>query len=408
MLKELSIEEFTNFSRNHNLGNFHQTIEYALLRTEEGFEYELIGYYLEDTLKAASLILYKKINNYYYGYAPRGFLIDYSNKQLLKTFTEEIIKYYQQKSFIFIKINPEIAIGTVNQDTKSITHNQNYNITHNLIENGYKKLKDNLYFEALLPRMNVIIPLNKFSLENISKNTRNKVKKGIRKGLTLHKADNDQFPTLYEFIKNIRNKDELYYKDLVNVFDKNDSIDLFLVKVDFKNYLINSQAKYNEEMTQNTNLNDKIMKDNKSTNLNAKMNSDKKLLTYKNDITEASKNLNTTEDLYIAGALVIKYENRITIQISGYDKNYKRYSPNYFLYYAILDYYKATYKYADLNGITADFSANNPYHGLNRFKIGFNPDIYEYIGEYDLIINQKAYNNLLKNGTLAKEFNKQN
>ena len=46
------------------------------------------------------------------------------------------------------------------------------------------------------------------------------------------------------------------------------------------------------------------------------------------------------DELYIAGALVIKYDNRITIQISGYDKTYKRFVPNYFLYFAILDYYK--------------------------------------------------------------------
>ena len=52
-------------------------------------------------------------------------------------------------------------------------------------------------------------------------------------------------------------------------------------------------------------------------------------------------------------------------------------------------------------------SIDNPYHGLNRFKNGFNPDIYEYIGEFDLVIDEKNYNHLLKSGLLAKEFNKE-
>ena len=76
------------------------------------------------------------------------------------------------------------------------------------------------------------------------------------------------------------------------------------------------------------------------------------------------------------------------------------------MYFAILAYYQQDFKYADLNGITADFDKNSPYHGLNRFKMGFNPDIYEYIGEFDLVINESSYNHLLKSGLLAKEFNK--
>ena len=140
--------------------------------------------------------------------------------------------------------------------------------------------------------------------------------------------------------------------------------------------------------------------------INAKMSSDKSLLAYKNDIAEASRFLNSNITTYVAGAMVIKYDNRITIQISGFDRELKRYAANYFLYFAILAHYKNEYKYADLNGITADFDKESPYHGLNRFKLGFNPDVYEYIGEFDLIINENAYNHLLKSGLLAKELNK--
>ena len=116
------------------------------------------------------------------------------------------------------------------------------------------------------------------------------------------------------------------------------------------------------------------------------MNSDKALLSYKNDIAEASKNLNTGLETYVAGALVIKHQNRVIIQISGFNKVMSRFSPNYFLYYALIKYYQQNFKYLDLNGITADLS--------------------EYIGEFDLVIDEKQYDRLLKSGSLAKEFNK--
>ena len=92
-LKELSITEFENFSKQHILYNFHQSIDYALLKAEEGFEYELIGGYLNNELVAASLIIYKKIANGYYGYAPRGFLMDYSNIYIVDNFTKEITSH---------------------------------------------------------------------------------------------------------------------------------------------------------------------------------------------------------------------------------------------------------------------------------------------------------------------------
>ena len=407
-IKELTFSEFNEFASTHPLGNSYQTMNYALLKSEQGYEYEFIGYCENNTILAASLILYKKINNLYYGYAPRGFLIDYSNYYFLKNFTDQLIDYYDKKGFIFIKINPEIAIGKLNKTTNQIEYNDNYKVIDNLVKAGYTKLKSNIYFESLLPRFDAIVALNSCNSSSVSKNTRNKVKKAYRKGLHLELSDNKGIDILYEFVKNKRLKDAYYYKDQFNAYNQDDYIDLFLVSIDYKEFLINSQNAYSEELPRNYLLNEKIAYNFNPNVINTKMNSDHALLTYKNDITEASKRLNTPDKVYIAGALVIKYKNRIRFEITGFDKNYKRFAPNYFLHYAILDYYKDKYKYADLNGITGDFTKDNPYYGLNRFKMGFNPSIYEYIGEFDLVIDNKIYDILLRKGQLAKEFSKEN
>jgi lipid II:glycine glycyltransferase (peptidoglycan interpeptide bridge formation enzyme) len=163
---------------------------------------------------------------------------------------------------------------------------------------------------------------------------------------------------------------------------------------------------YEKELKKNERLNNKVKNIPKTRNINTKMNSDKTLLAYKNDIALASKNLNKPFKEYIAGALVVKNGDTATILISGYDKKYYDFAPNYFLYFMIMNYYQNEYKYINLNGITADLSKENKYHGLNEFKLGFKPHIYEYIGEFDLVINPHIYNKLLKKGLLEKEFNK--
>ena len=404
-IREMSLAEFKEFANTHFIGNFHESINYALIKAEEGFEYEFIAYGADDIVGAA-LILYKKIGNVYFGYSPRGFLIDYSIDYLLEDFTNKIKEYYKNRNFAFIKINPEIAIAKLNKDTMNFEYNENYKIIDMITKNGYKKLKNNMNFEALLPRVNAIIKLDGYDYNNLSKNTRNKVKKGIRKGLILEKANPDKLNIFYKFIKNKINRDEYYYNDFYNVFSKTLDVDLMLVKVDYKAFLINAQEAYNEELRRNASFNNKLITNNNANAINAKMNSDKALLSYKNDIAEASKNLNTGLETYVAGALVIKHQNRVIIQISGFNKAMSRFSPNYFLYYALIKYYQQEYKYLDLNGITADLSKENHYYGLNRFKMGFNPDVYEYIGEFDLVIDEKQYEKLLKSGLLAKEFNK--
>ena len=406
-IKELTINEFTNYQKSHSLSSYHQTINYGILMAENTHDYDLIGYVDDNnTIYGASLIIIKKIGKYLYGYAPKGFLIDYSNEYLLKKFTEDIKNYYKRKGLVFIKINPEIAIGEINTKTFQVTYNQNNNITNILINCGYKKLKDNLYFESMLPRFNGFIKTKDFNINNVDKNTKNKIKKAIRKGLVFEKAEKKDLDIFYNFIKHKKEKSINEYKDFYTVFEKDNAVDLFLVKIDYNRFLINSQQAYEEELVKNNYYNELLIKSNNPKLINKKMNSDKTLLSYKNDILEATKGLQENINHYIAGALVVKHNNKASIVMSGYDQTFKRFAPNYFLHYSIINYYLNNYDYIDLNGMTGDFTDNNPYNGLNRFKLGFNPKVYEFIGEFDLIIDELLYKTLLKSGFLAKEFNK--
>lgn len=407
-LKELTIAQFEEFTKKSPLATHYQTSNYAILMSEKGFDYDLIGMIDEyGNLKAASLILLKRIGiQAKYGYAPKGFILDYLNQDLLREFTNALREHYSKKNVVFIKINPEIAIAKLDPKTYARTYNWNTKIKNNLEDCNYLKLKDNIYFESTFPRFNAILNLKKASLETFEKNTRVKIKRSIQKGLKMETAERSGIDILHNFIKYQKDINEFYYKDYYNIFHKNGMIDLFLVSIDTKDFLLNAKEAYEKELEINNALTQNLLKHNTQKNINLKMNSDRKLLSYKNDVLEATEQNSKNEKIYIAGALVIKYQNRVSILISGYDKKYKRFNPNHFLHYKIMEYYKNDYTYLDLNGMTGDFTKENPYYGLNKFKLGFKPDIYEFIGEYDLIINEKKYRKLLVNGILAKTFNK--
>ena len=409
-IRELTIDEFNAFVRNSPLGTHYQTFNYALLMGENGYEYELVGMFNEyNQLKAASLILFKNLKMHYkYGYAPKGFILDYFNQEIVSEFATLLKSYYKNKKVVFIKINPEIAISEIDKESGLKTYNWNYNILEIMEKAGFKKLKDNLYFESVLPRFSAVVSLKNYSMNSVSKNTRNKIRRAHHKGLHIELAEKSGIDILQKFIKNKRTINEYYYKDYYNVFKKDDMIDLFLVSIDSEEFLMNSRELYEKELEINNRLVSLLNRENNKRNLNKKMDSDRKILNYKQDVKFATE-LNTKKDkVYIAGALVIKYQNRVQILMSGYDKKYKRFEANYYLHDEILKYYQKNYDYAELNGLTGDFSKENPYLGLNEFKIGFNPRIYEYIGEFDLPLNEKKYLKMRSNGELAKIFNKPN
>ncbi len=399
-LKELTIFEFNEFEKKHYLSNYAQTINYALLMTEYGFEYELIGLCDEDKIVAASLILYKKYNSISIGYAPKGFLIDYKNTDLLKKFTKAIKDYYYKRKFALIKINPEIPISLINNKTFEKISTDNTSVKNELINMGYSKLKDNLYFESMFPRFNAFVNLQSYKSENLLKNTKNKIKKGIRKGLTFEKVDKEHITYLNEFLK----KDNFFYKDLFNTFSKEEKADLFIVSLNTEKYLENAQNFYAKEAEKNQYFNEKMIEKSHARNINKKMNSDIALLSYKKDIMEASKLIDEPNKIILGAALVVKHNKTVKIVASGYDYKYKRFVPNYFMHYNIIKFYRKDYNLLDLNGISGDFSSTSPFKGLNEFKLGFNPAICEFIGEFDLIIAPKAYKYLMKLGVLAKTF----
>lgn len=407
MIRELRFNEFEEFANNHPLSSHYQTINYAMLLAQYDYDYDLIGYFDNNELKAASLILFKNLTTFKrYGYAPKGFLIDYLNPHLLERFTKELINYYQKQNVVFIKINPELVINEIDIKTKETKCNKNIIAKNYLNELGYFKLKDNVYFESRLPRFNAFLDLKNYNDNQLDKNTRNKIRRAENKGLNYELVEQNGIDILFEFIKKKRKKNVVYYKNYYSMYKKTNSVDIFLVSIDYNKYLLNAKKMYEIELERNAKYNSILINDNSVKNINNKMESDRRLLAYKNDVMEATNGSKTIGKKYIAGAMVVKYNNRIDIVMSGFDTKYKRFNANYYLHNAIINYYKDSYEILDLNGMTGDFTDKNPYYGLNNFKLGFNPKIYELIGEYDLLLKPMTYRKLYNNGTLAQVLNK--
>jgi len=124
-IKELTISEFEEFTKNSPLKNHYQTSEYAIFMSENGYEYDIIGMKDEyGNIKAASIILFQKIGlKNKYGYAPKGFILDYFNQNILNEFTNLLKDYYLKEELIdFCRKNDLQITGGKLELTERITN----------------------------------------------------------------------------------------------------------------------------------------------------------------------------------------------------------------------------------------------------------------------------------------------
>lgn len=402
---ELSIEEFENFATNHPLRNYCQTVEYARFMAELGCTYDYIGYKDNDTIIAASLILYKRIDGFKkFAYAPKGFLIDYYNINIVKSFIEDLEFFLKPKKIVFIKIDPEIIIGELKLGkTFGSEYNKNVKIIDELKDVGYKRRREVKPLELIKPRINPFINLKKYNLKKLDSNISETIELSQLKGLEYDFAACQDIRTFYNFLSENTARNISYYRNFLNIFSKSNMADLVLIKINYKNFLLKAKQDYDNELENNNNLNELIQTNATEKNINQKMTSDKTLLQLKNNIVEATEGLKKDEAEYIAGALVVKYQNRVTVIDSGYSSAFESLAPKYFLYNKLVEIYKDEYDYIDLNGLSSDFSSNAKDFQTNQFKLDFKPVIYEYIGEFDYIFNEYNFKNLQRKGIISKE-----
>ena len=401
----LTLQQFNEFASNHPLNNYMQTQKYALVMADYGYTYDFIGYSDGSTIVAATLLLSKVITGKTkYGYAPKGFLVNYYDDNIVKSFLKDLKEYYYRQDYVFIKFNPEIIIGSTDKEHKYVmTYNGNVRIIDILKELNVKRRLELKDFDLMEPKVNAYIDLKKFNINTIHRNYRKKIRKCINSGMSLTLGDVREMETLYPFLKTKRPIS--YYRTFYNSFSKDSSIDLLFVKVDFERRLKLIKDRFEKEQLINDEYNKIIQTQPTPTNLNKKMASDKRLDSYKDNIIKATEDLKEHKEIVIAGALVVKHFNRVSIIASGYAEKYKYMNPNHFLHYAIMERYKPYFNYLDMNGMTGKFEEDTPYKGLDDFKKKWNPTIFEFIGEFDLICSTRTFKRLIKTSFIEDEFN---
>lgn len=404
-LKNIEKEEFDEYVKNHKTkSHFLQSLSWGeFAKTKKN----LIPYYLglvddENKIQAATLLLEKKLPmNYTYFYAPRGFVIDFKNKELVRTMTKKVVEFAKKKKAIFVKIDPDLIKEQTNY-LEEVSKNKDYDELFNTLkESGFKHLGFTKNFETMQPRYTFRIDLNQSTEEiedHFSKTTKQRIAKAkkldteVTIGTEKDLSEFYHLMTLTEDRKDFVSYNEDYYNTLYEIFNgnKNSKATLFLGKVHINKtlkVLENELKKINDQISilPIDNLS-KSAKNKLKELTRQKENTTKEIEKYKEYKKEYGN------DITLSAHMIIEYGDKAWVLYAGNHNILTETYVNYYTYSEHIRYCKEKgIKIYDQFGTIGDLSKDNPRLGLHEFKKKFGGDYIEFIGEWDYVINHFMY-----------------
>ena len=408
---ELSDKEFSEFAKNHKYGSFHQNVAWGELKSGTGWITYLVGVKENGKVVAASLVLSKstpiKKNMFY---APRGFLIDYADKKILKFFLDELVKFAKSKNAIFIKFDPyvEYQERDINGDVVKDGFDNKY-VVENLVDLGCKHHGFTTMMEDMQPRwiftLNTKDKTEEDVMNGMDPKTRQILRKNERMGVTVRELESDELNIFHSVMEDTSSRREFanrpmsYYQKMYDAFKKRDEVMVLAAEFNHDNYIdelkkdLKKEKKYIAELKENTKENtnqDKLAKKIKV--------SEENIHRFEKNINEMEESKKANGNLITLGSILfMKTNDEVLSLVGGSYEKYMKFQSAYTTHYAGVKYaLEHNMRRYNFYGITGNFNEKeNPFYGLYSFKRDFGGQVVELVGEFDLIISPfwfKVYN----------------
>ncbi len=400
---KLNSAQFDKFASSHRYRSYYQSSMYANVMGKFGYRIQFLGIVNDQNkLIGATLIIYKEVfMKNKIAYAPRGILFNYESEESIQELAQKLKKVLGKQGFMVLRIDPYIPLTIRDSEGNIMNFNNKGNqIIENLKNAGFDYKGKNIGLETEKPRWEALVLLQRDLREifaKLDKRTRNKIRRASNSGVQVIKDINRNINKLYNFVGKKDKKPLSFYKQMCEKFE--DSVEIYYAKLNTETFLINSRRNYEKEVEYNNSIAERIQEmsiDDKERNnyLNKKMESDKLITSYKNSLLKSTDLLKSNPDgIIIAGAMVVKYDNAAYLFTEGFDEEYGYLNATYLLKWQLInDYNNQGLKYINLNGIIGDFENKDNTNNINEAKIGYNVTITEYIGEFDIILNNFAFN----------------
>ena len=418
---EINSSEIDKFNESDRKGHIFQTSYWAELKKDWKKKF-IAGYDNDNNMVITATILLRKAPyiNKYMGYIPRSFTCDYNNKKLLIEFTEYLREFAKKNNISFITIDPDIHLKENEEALSEGTEIKNF-----LKSLGYKNT-DSKNFEAIQPNFVFRLPLptegNKIDIKKavfkkFSSKTRYNIKVAEERGLSVEVYDKetlneDVLDRFHEIMVTTGKRDNFlvrhreYFKDMIDYLYPH--CRLYMVKYSYENDFNRLSEKLNKQEEAKTKAINKIEElkvkldaetdEDKKSRIEKKLNDqDKRLKEAERQIEGFKKKISDIEpfkgqEIYLSGSIYLYYGNKAWYLYGASENILRDTMPNFAMQWSMIcDSIDLGCDVYDFRGVSGDLNPENPLYGLYKFKKGFNGNFVEFIGEFDIVVDNGIY-----------------
>ncbi len=335
-----------------------------------------------ETVAVAHLLIRRLPTGQKLMYSPRGLLLDYSDKEVLAKFTEELKNYAKKSGAYMIRIDPEIILSRkyMGEESKDAA---GYETLNTLKELGWKHGGFATDFHSYTqPRYNAEYPLTKegnpVNDEEMLKGFDKKLRKFIgrytkTRGIFFTYGNSEEDIKLFceisshtEERQHILLRDPAYFTRMKEAYG--DDCMFFFAKMDLRKFLEFLDSQPQDEQTEK-------------------------------DRAQAKKWLEYGEIIPMSALQLVRSNDTAYLLYSGFDDRvFPRFRTTNQIRYEAMKYFRdqgcSVFSFMGIRGDLQD--------PLSDFKLKFNPTVVEYVGELEYPVKPLEYRFMTKFLPFAK------
>lgn len=390
--QEITEKEYQKFWDNHPLKTFLSAPEISKLREKSGWITYFVGVKENKKIIAATMLLaHKRHFGKYEFYSPRGYLMDFKNKELLTFFTSELKQYIKDKKGYVLRIDPYVIYKQRDIDGNIVEGGEdNSDVVENLLKLGYRKIaEENMEQVGWMFSLNLEGKTIEQIYKEMKPNTRNTIRKAEKFGITVNEIaydELDKFQSIMEETgarKGFHVRKLSYFQEMYKLFHDKNEIKYFITELDLKAYIERLTKEKREKEEKLSSLSDAKYNEGQKKNLNNEITSIEKRITESNKIRK-----DTGKDVItLSGSMFMLIQPEVIYLSSGNYEEYMNFNSQYLIQWELIKYgIENGFKKHNFYGIPAHINEHPKDYGIYEFKRGFNGYVEELIGEFALPI----------------------
>ena len=390
--QEITEKEYKKYWENHPLKTFLSAPEISKLRQKSNWETFYVGVKDNNKIIASTMLLrhIRHFNKYEF-YSPRGYLLDFNNRELVDFFTKEIKKFIKEKNGYVFRVDPYLIYKQRDINGDIVEGGEdNSKVVEQLLSLGFKKVPiEDMEQVGWMFSLDLEGKDEEQILKEMKPSTRNKIRKIEKYGIEVNEIgydELDRFQSIMEETskrKGFSNRKLSYYQEMYNLFHDKEEVKFFITELDLKNYISILEKDIKEREDKLNSLTDAKYNDGAKKNLNNEIASITKRIEDSKSIIK-EKN---TDKITLSGSMFMLIQPEVIYLSSGNYEEFLKFDSQYLIQWKLIQYgIKHGFKKHNFYGIPANINEHPKDYGIYEFKRGFNGYVEELIGEFELPI----------------------